>query len=1215
MAPRLSVVVPIYNVQRYLDECLSSIAAQTLTDLEVVMVDDGSTDDSAAIAERFAAEDERFRLVRQENQGLGPARNAGVRQVHPDAGFLAFADSDDTLPPTAYQLMVQTLDATGSDFAAGNVLRFRSVGFTQSPVHRRPFAETALRTHISKRPNLVTDRTAWNKVYRRTFWDRHDMRYPGILYEDAPVSVPLHFLATSVDILSEPIYHWREREAGARSITQNRTDPKGLVDRITSMGQVRTFLKEQAAADPAFARHLRFYDENSLVEEIPLFFRALLEGGADFQEAFLDQVGRMTARIGSGVLDTLPEPLRVKYWLTAQRRLTDLQDLLRFEREYPRTIPLKGTVRHYADYPSLRDSAPVPKSVLRLDSELIVRAGLHTADWHQGRLHLSGFAYPKHLGAEHRSDAVKALILRKKGSRGLLAIPAKTVFSPEVTASTNDQPLRHCDWAGFKASLDPARLKHRGQWVDGDWQVTVGVFGRGRPRQSRLKAGQSGAAQFPSPLWVAENVRVIPHMRDAHLYIKVETVKARVDRVERATGQDRTDQVALHGQLAAEYAAEGIRLRLRHEEAGSTAVLDFPVTLHPTDGTDGGTSDSTAGDTAFTALIDPAAVSAVREAEGTLRPSYLQQETDRWSCVLVLPDGKTLDLAMDDRRTPAWPQVPTPGTADAPPRMLCFKPSPDGLFQVAEELLQPLVERVAVSHADSGFVLEGSFPLPGNHSFAWVLRHSYHAKTHIHPAEAADGRFRTVLPALPNPGYAGELPLFGGVWEVGVRIQLPGAPDSPDTPGGVVETVAHLAPGAFDALPLATVARDKEVVLQRRRYDRLCIEAARDLADDARGRYHQRRLLTVQYPAALRRPLRQAVLYDVFEGKSYSDSPRAVHEELLQRDVDLDHLWVVRDDRMVVPPTATRVVYNSPEWYDALARCRYIVGNTHLPPWIRRREGQVIVQTWHGTPLKRIGFDFDNPWFSDTGYLKDLEREAKQWSLLISPNSFSTPILRRAFGYQGEVLETGYPRNDVLLAKDAGERAEQVRRTLGLPEGKKVVLYAPTWREDRVRHQGGHQLNLQLDLEQARRSLGDDHVLLVRPHAHVVEPVEGTGDGFALDVGSYPDIQDLFLITDVLVTDYSSVMFDFAITGRPILFFTYDLEHYRDQLRGFYFDFEKQAPGPLLGTSEQLIAALRDLDPITQRYAPAYTAFREAFCDLDEGTASARVVDRMLGMR
>jgi CDP-glycerol glycerophosphotransferase len=140
-------------------------------------------------------------------------------------------------------------------------------------------------------------------------------------------------------------------------------------------------------------------------------------------------------------------------------------------------------------------------------------------------------------------------------------------------------------------------------------------------------------------------------------------------------------------------------------------------------------------------------------------------------------------------------------------------------------------------------------------------------------------------------------------------------------------------------------------------------------------------------------------------------------------------------------------------------------------------------------------------------------------------------------------------------------------------------------------------------------------VLLVRPHAHVREPLPGAGDGFVYDVGDYPDVQELLLAADVLVTDYSSIMFDFAITGRPILFFTYDLEHYRDTLRGFYFDFEAEAPGPLVPTSPELIAALRDLAPtgaVPAGHAAAYERFRSTHCKLDDGGAAARVVDRML---
>ena len=1198
MAPRLSVVVPIYNVRLYLDECLNSIAAQTLTDLEVVMVDDGSTDDSAAIAERFAAKDKRFRLVRQQNMGLGPARNTGIRNVDPDAEYLAFVDSDDTLPPTAYQLMVETLDSTGSDFVTGNVLRFRSVGYVQSPVHRRPFAETALRTHITKRPLLVTDRTAWNKVYRRSFWDAQGLEYPGILYEDAPVSVPLHFLAKQVDVLSEPIYHWREREVGARSITQNRTDPRGLIDRVTSMRLVREFLKAQPGA--AYAKHLRFYNENSLVEEVPLFFKALPEGGEEYQQAFLDHIGAMISEIGQETLNALPAPMRLKYWLTAKRRLPDLLDILAFDHAFPWTIPVRGTIRNFADYPSLKGRAPVPDDVLRLNKETAIVTGLQQADWTGGKLHLKGYAYPKHIGAEHRTDSIKALMLREQGSRRTVVLHAKTVSTPELTADTSEQPLRHLDWAGFELDLDPAKLKQRGEWRDGVWRVTIGVFGKGRPRRSRIKAGPDGSGQFPSGTWVTPDVRVVPQIRDHHLYLQVETVKARLDRA--VPAGDGSGRITVHGRISAASAAEGIVLRLNHQEAGSTASLDFPLVLE--------SAPAAGGLVPFTAVIDGAAVNEVREHEGRLRPSSLERATDRWNSELVLPGGELLEIVVDDREDPAALQLQTPVPTEpgSAPRVLYLKRSPRGHLQLVDQAVQPLVEKITASAADNGFILEGSYPLPGRHSFEWILRHNIHAKVYRHPGEAVDGRFRAVLPALPNDNYAGELPLQGGSWELFVSSEVPGAPD------GRVETVTHLAPSAHSELPVTVTARNKQVTLTRRWYDRLFLTSAHELDASARGRYHQRLLLDEFYPAARRKPLREAVLYDVFEGKSYSDSPRAVHQELVRRGSELEHLWVVRDDRMIPPAGASAVVYQSPEWYEALARCRYIVGNTHLPSWIERREGQVIVQTWHGTPLKKIGFDFDNDWFSDTAYLKALEREGRQWSLLISPNSFSTPILKRAFHYEGEILASGYPRNDVLLADDREKHAEQVRRTLGLPEGKKIVLYAPTWREDRVRHAGGHALDLRLDLAQARQVLGEDHVLLIRPHAHVVEPVTGAGDGFVWDVGSYPDIQDLYLIADVLVTDYSSVMFDYAITGRPILFFTYDLEHYRDALRGFYFDFEATAPGPLVSTSAELVEALRDIAPVIDRYAPAYAAFREAFCDLDDGAASARVVDRMLGM-
>ena len=330
--PRLSVVVPIYNVELYLEECLDSIAAQTFGDFECVLVDDGSTDSSAAIAEAYAAKDARFRLVRQANQGLGAARNAGWRQIAAGSEYLAFVDSDDTLPPTAYQLMVGTLDETGSDFVTGNALRFSAAGYAPSIVHVKPFKETRLKTHITAVPALVTDRTAWNKVYRRSFFDGAGVLYPeGILYEDAPVSVPLHYLAASVDVLSEPIYHWRVRETGEVSITQM-TDPRGLVDRVRSIELVREWLL--ARPEPEFRDYLRSYDDNTLVEEIPKFFWLVADGDSAYRTAYLQHVPRLLQAIGAERIRGLNGPLRIKYRLTLANRMTAFLTVHRLHRIY-----------------------------------------------------------------------------------------------------------------------------------------------------------------------------------------------------------------------------------------------------------------------------------------------------------------------------------------------------------------------------------------------------------------------------------------------------------------------------------------------------------------------------------------------------------------------------------------------------------------------------------------------------------------------------------------------------------------------------------------------------------------------------------------------------------------------------------------------------------------------------------------------------------------
>ncbi len=327
-----------------------------------------------------------------------------------------------------------------------------------------------------------------------------------------------------------------------------------------------------------------------------------------------------------------------------------------------------------------------------------------------------------------------------------------------------------------------------------------------------------------------------------------------------------------------------------------------------------------------------------------------------------------------------------------------------------------------------------------------------------------------------------------------------------------------------------------------------------------------------QIPQAVGPIRRDTVLFDSWRGQ-YSDNPRAISEELHRRETGLRHAWVL-DPALEneVPEWVEPVAPNSAEHLAMMGRARYLVANGTVPGFHLKRRGTFFLQTWHGTPLKRIGFDIPRDAArAPRQAANTLRHNVPRWDLLVSPNAFSTPILREAFAYPGQIAETGYPRNDLLQAPDAEDIRDRVRARLGIGEHQRAVLYAPTFR-DAVRFE------LVPEVQRLARQLGDSHVVLMRAHKLDTADVR-VGQGTELkDVSSYPDNRELFLAADVLVTDYSSVMFDFAVTGKPMLFWTYDLAEYRDAGRGFYFDFEQQAPGPLLRTADEVAEAVADLD-------------------------------------
>jgi CDP-glycerol glycerophosphotransferase len=348
------------------------------------------------------------------------------------------------------------------------------------------------------------------------------------------------------------------------------------------------------------------------------------------------------------------------------------------------------------------------------------------------------------------------------------------------------------------------------------------------------------------------------------------------------------------------------------------------------------------------------------------------------------------------------------------------------------------------------------------------------------------------------------------------------------------------------------------------------------------------------------------VVFNSFRGL-YSDSPRTLFEALRERGDRHEYVWLAHPDRVGdFPPDVETVVFASAEARAALESADVVVSNDHLGFDWDKPAGTVYLQTWHGTPLKRIHNDV---MWAPEGRLAYLDQDIARWDALLSPNPVSTPLFQRAFGFTGPVHETGYPRNDVLSSPDRDQLRAEVRAQLGIADGVTAVLYAPTWRDDAVFTDGVPDHTFPLDLDDFARGLGDDHVLLLRVHQMVADRLAIPEGSPISDVSAYPDIRYLFLAADVLVTDYSSAMFDFAVTGRPIVHFTYDLEYFQNELRGFYFDLAEAAPGPLLGTSDEVLAAIADLNRRPWEPGPRYTHFQETFCSLEDGHATERVLD------
>ena len=368
------------------------------------------------------------------------------------------------------------------------------------------------------------------------------------------------------------------------------------------------------------------------------------------------------------------------------------------------------------------------------------------------------------------------------------------------------------------------------------------------------------------------------------------------------------------------------------------------------------------------------------------------------------------------------------------------------------------------------------------------------------------------------------------------------------------------------------------------------------------------------------------IIFESFFAKKYACSPKAIYEYMINSPEYKDYkfVWAFRkpeDEKENFKGKRTILLkYNSRKYFRYFAKAKYWVTNTRIADCIIKKDEQIYIQCWHGTPLKKLGFDIEvkgnNALSSNNAVRKQYNRDAKRYTYMISPSKFCTEKFTSAFnleklGKKDIIVEKGYPRNDELFKFD-DEYIRKIKEKLEIPSDKKIILYAPTWRDNQHKLGVGYTFDIGFNLDNLRDKIGDEYVILTRLHYLIANKLNTKQyKGFIYDVSKYDNINDLYIISDILITDYSSVFFDYANLKRPILFYMYDLDEYKNNTRDFYIDL-KELPGPILKNEEEIIECINKIKDIKENYKEKYEKFNKKFNYLDDAEASKRVVEECI---
>ncbi|PPB50566.1 hypothetical protein C4K88_01340 [Arthrobacter pityocampae] len=1159
--PVIAVGVVVSDAAQDLASTLQSVLRQKFGPVAIVVIDITGEDSIASKTATYTKRDGRVTFQAAAGLSAAAARHLAVETT--TTRWVMSLSAGDVLAPGALDNAVKSLKISRSDLAVG------TVGVRKGAKFVTPAAQTAvhgtenLTTTLEHSPGIAGDLYLSNKVFSRSFWLEAlaEIETDGELWQ-AEFIRTAYQRAGTIDLLPRKVSDV-VADLGGDTLTRDQLcSTKTLGEYLLRM--TRTLTAESTEASPELMGHLL----TRLIGTDLFPFYEVVPRTDDAHWSLLVNGTQELATLGPIAWEEIRLHNRLILAAVLDDNRADVVAICSSRSDLGSTFATifdKGAV--LAQPPYLRDLTQQPTEDLLScqDVDLKITSKITGLAWEaDGSLAITGHAYIPSIDPLGAGLKIEAVVMDPDGTE-VRTLVVDRHRDPRIDWEANDNWTSYAD-SGFSTRIDPSMLLADDSGAT-SWWIKLRLTAHDRVLESPVTRREMTGAAGTVPISAIDGQRRIAVEFKSGTGLTLIRVAPMYSATNVALeGRTLTITVEAHSApLASKITVECAKLAIR-----KTAVC---VDVR--------------GNVADYRLVIPRL-----SAEASPRVEH------QW------------DLRLDSGfKTPqpiAWrPDSVAFEDQHDRTRRLRLKLSGYGFLALEERRYRVEADGVAVSDDGRFLTLEGTADFTSIHAPRLVLSSG---KSVIEADQVSlnvtrnqgSNRFIVRFPLMSTPWGGEELVPEAGAYSVRYIPQK-----SEDNVGYWIPA----APAMQSTMPSRELRDALEVGLSRTAVaGALTVHIRPPLASGELGRFNQQSLRDATARADL--PLRDAVLFMCFGGRRATDSTRRIFEEFQRRGVASDMYWAIADYSVTVPDGAQPVLIGSRLWYELLAEVKLLVNNNNFPFYFRKREGQTYIQTWHGTPLKKLGNDVARTNFS-LSYWNLMHREATYWDALLAQNPYAADVLATCFGFTGPVIAEGYPRNDSLKTPDAGHRRTAVRDLLGIGADKKAILYAPTWRDDAKNTSKQYELVTYLDFEAAQKQLGDEYVLLLRGHHNIAGQRQTAGNPFVIDVTEYPEVNDLYLAADILINDYSSVMFDFCVTGKPIIFLTPDIAQYRDSTRGFYFDLEQQAPGPLLMTTSDVVNAIKSLPSVRIRYAERYRAFVETYAPMCNGSATQRVVDTL----